>query len=43
MKKEYIFTLQGKLTKKQSQLIFDKLLKIAEKYNLGFDDYEIEN
>tara|TARA_R100000908_G_C3743290_1_gene139274 strand:+ start:700 stop:831 length:132 start_codon:yes stop_codon:yes gene_type:complete len=42
MKKEYIFTLQGKLTEKQKELIFDKLYKIAVKYNLGLDDYETE-
>jgi len=43
MKKEYIFTLQGKLTEKQNELIFNKLYKIAMKYNLGFDESETEN
>jgi len=35
-KKLVTITLQGKLTEKQFEKIEDRLLKIAERYDLGF-------
>tara|TARA_R100000458_G_C8268387_1_gene243223 strand:+ start:601 stop:750 length:150 start_codon:yes stop_codon:yes gene_type:complete len=34
-KRNVVFTLQGDCTEKQTEKIYERMLKIAEKYNLG--------
>jgi hypothetical protein len=37
------FTLQGKVTEKQAEKIYERMMRIAERYDLGYGETEPED
>ena len=37
------FTLQGKVTEKQAEKIYERMMRIAERYDLGYGETQPED